>query len=58
MKRIAYLGLGIMGRGMASNLVNAGFEVTVWNRTREKCRPLVEQGARPPQNPAEPSWTR
>jgi 3-hydroxyisobutyrate dehydrogenase-like beta-hydroxyacid dehydrogenase len=31
--RIAYLGLGIMGRPMASNLVKAGHEVTVWNRT-------------------------
>jgi 3-hydroxyisobutyrate dehydrogenase-like beta-hydroxyacid dehydrogenase len=53
MKRIAYLGLGIMGRGMASNLVKAGFEVTVWNRTRERCRPLVEQGARQAETPAE-----
>jgi len=31
--RIAFLGLGIMGRPMASNLVKAGHEVTVWNRT-------------------------
>ncbi len=53
MKRIAYLGLGLMGRGMASNLVKAGYEVTVWNRTREKCRALVEQGARPADTPAE-----
>ena len=53
MKRIAYLGLGIMGRGMASNLVKAGFDVTVWNRTRERCRPLVEQGARQADTPAE-----
>ncbi len=53
MKRIAYLGLGLMGRRMASNLVKAGFEVTVWNRTREKCRPLLEQGARSAETPAE-----
>jgi 3-hydroxyisobutyrate dehydrogenase-like beta-hydroxyacid dehydrogenase len=53
MKRIAYLGLGVMGRGMASNLVRAGFDVTVWNRTRERCRPLVEQGARQAETPAE-----
>jgi len=53
MKRIAYLGLGTMGRGMASNLVKAGFDVTVWNRTRERCRPLVEQGARQADTPAE-----
>ena len=31
--RVAFLGLGIMGRPMASNLVKAGHEVTVWNRT-------------------------
>jgi len=31
--RIAYLGLGIMGRAMATNLVKAGHEVCVWNRT-------------------------
>ena len=31
--KIAYLGLGIMGRPMASNLIKAGHEVTVWNRT-------------------------
>ncbi len=31
--KVAYLGLGIMGSGMAANLVKAGHEVTVWNRT-------------------------
>ncbi|HKP89153.1 MAG TPA: NAD(P)-dependent oxidoreductase [Thermoleophilaceae bacterium] len=35
-ERIAFLGLGIMGRPMAANLVKAGFQVTVWNRTRER----------------------
>ncbi|MGO9647587.1 2-hydroxy-3-oxopropionate reductase [Candidatus Sulfotelmatobacter sp. SbA7] len=34
--RIAFLGLGIMGRAMALNLVKAGHEVTVWNRTPGK----------------------
>ena len=37
--RVAFLGLGIMGQAMASNLVKAGHEVTVWNRTPGK---LVE----------------
>src|SRR5689334_12830890 len=32
-ERVAFLGLGIMGEPMAANLVRAGFEVTVWNRT-------------------------
>jgi 3-hydroxyisobutyrate dehydrogenase/2-hydroxy-3-oxopropionate reductase len=34
--RVAFLGLGIMGRSMAANLVKAGNEVTVWNRTASK----------------------
>jgi len=34
--RVAYLGLGIMGQAMATNLVKAGHEVTVWNRTPGK----------------------
>lgn len=45
MKKIAYLGLGIMGRGMVGNLLKAGYPVTVWNRTPERCAPLVAQGA-------------
>jgi 3-hydroxyisobutyrate dehydrogenase-like beta-hydroxyacid dehydrogenase len=35
-ERVAFLGLGIMGEPMAANLVRAGFEVTVWNRTPRK----------------------
>ena len=35
-ERIAFLGLGIMGRPMAANLVRAGFDVVVWNRTRSR----------------------
>lgn len=36
MARVAFLGLGVMGYPMAGHLVNAGHEVTVWNRTAEK----------------------
>ncbi len=53
MERIAYLGLGVMGSGMASNLLKAGHDVTVWNRTKEKCQPLVEQGAKQADTPAQ-----
>ncbi len=53
MKKIAYLGMGIMGRGMAANLLKAGYPVTVWNRTAERCAPLVEQGATQASTPAE-----
>lgn len=51
-KKIAYLGLGIMGRGMVSNLLKAGYPVTVWNRTAERCSSLVEQGAKQAGTPA------
>ncbi|MFZ0661425.1 MAG: NAD(P)-dependent oxidoreductase [Acidobacteriaceae bacterium] len=43
--KVALLGLGIMGRGMAANLLKAGFPLTVYNRTRAKAEPLVEAGA-------------
>ena len=35
-ERVAFLGLGIMGEPMAANLVRAGFQLTVWNRTPRK----------------------
>ena len=47
--RVAVLGLGIMGNGMATNLVKAGHEVTVWNRTPGK----TVEGARTAATPAE-----
>lgn len=43
--KIGFVGLGIMGSAMAANLVKAGFEVTVWNRSAEKCALLAEMGA-------------
>lgn len=45
MEKIAYLGLGIMGRGMVANLLKAGYPVTVWNRSQERTQPLVALGA-------------
>ena len=45
MTRIAFLGTGVMGVGMASRLIAAGHDLSVFNRTVEKTRPLVEQGA-------------
>lgn len=52
MKKIAYLGMGIMGGGMVGNLLKAGYPVTVWNRTSERCAPLVEKGASQADTPA------
>lgn len=53
MKKIAYLGMGTMGRGMAGNLVKAGHQVTVWNRTPDRCADLVARGARQAATPTE-----
>jgi 3-hydroxyisobutyrate dehydrogenase-like beta-hydroxyacid dehydrogenase len=52
MEKIAYLGLGIMGRGMVGNLLKAGYPVTVWNRTPARALALVEQGAQLAATPA------
>ncbi|ALC14996.1 3-hydroxyisobutyrate dehydrogenase/ beta-hydroxyacid dehydrogenase [Desulfuromonas soudanensis] len=45
MAKYGFLGLGIMGSAMAANLVKGGLEVVVWNRTPDKCLPLVQLGA-------------
>jgi 3-hydroxyisobutyrate dehydrogenase-like beta-hydroxyacid dehydrogenase len=52
-KAISYLGLGTMGSGMVSNLLKAGFKLTVWNRSLEKCDPFARKGARVAATPAE-----
>jgi len=44
--KIGFIGLGNMGIAMAANLLKAGHEVTVYNRTAEKAQPLVAQGAK------------
>lgn len=51
--RLGFIGLGIMGRGMSSNLLKSGFGLTVWNRTANRMDVLVEQGAQAAQSPAE-----
>ena len=43
--RIAFLGIGLMGKPMVGRLLQAGFQVTVWNRTAEKALACAEQGA-------------
>ena len=44
--KIGFIGLGIMGSRMAANLIKAGHELTVYNRTADKAEPLVAQGAK------------
>ena len=51
--KIGFIGLGIMGRPMALNLVKAGFSLTVFNRTRSKTEPLAAAGAAVADSPAE-----
>lgn len=52
-ERIGFIGLGIMGRGMSHNLLKAGFDLTVWNRTAARMQPLIEAGAAPASDPAD-----
>jgi 3-hydroxyisobutyrate dehydrogenase-like beta-hydroxyacid dehydrogenase len=52
-KTISYLGLGTMGSGMASNLLKAGYELTVWNRSIEKYEPFRRNGAHEADTPAD-----
>jgi 3-hydroxyisobutyrate dehydrogenase len=49
---VAVLGTGTMGAPMARNLLRAGFDVPVWNRTMAKAAALVADGARPGVDPA------
>jgi len=50
---IGFLGLGIMGSGMAARLIGGGYDVVVWNRSREPVARLVAQGAREAATPRE-----
>ncbi len=52
-KRVAILGLGTMGAGMASNLLKAGFPLAVYNRTRSRAEAFAGRGARVAGTPAE-----
>ncbi|MFO7165486.1 MAG: NAD(P)-dependent oxidoreductase [Mycolicibacterium hassiacum] len=45
-ERVGFIGLGVMGAPMAGHLLDAGFEVGVFNRSPEKMAPLVDRGAR------------
>ncbi len=52
MKRVAFLGLGIMGAPMARRLLDGGFDLTVWNRSPHRAAPLAAAGARVMDSPA------
>ncbi|MFU1796284.1 NAD(P)-dependent oxidoreductase [Paenibacillus azoreducens] len=53
MKKIGFIGLGTMGAPMAANLLQKGYDVTVYNRTAAKCEPLVAAGATAAATPRE-----
>ncbi|TCN00666.1 3-hydroxyisobutyrate dehydrogenase [Paenibacillus sp. BK033] len=53
MKKIGFIGLGVMGYGMAANLLRSGFEVTVYNRTAGKAGELIACGASEAATPAD-----
>ncbi len=45
MQRIGFIGIGLMGQHMARRILQSGYPLWVWNRTRDKARPLLESGA-------------
>src|SRR5437763_4793781 len=51
--RVGFVGLGLMGLPMARNVLRAGYQLTVWNRTAAKAAPLVAEGAQGAGGPAE-----
>jgi 3-hydroxyisobutyrate dehydrogenase-like beta-hydroxyacid dehydrogenase len=51
--KLGFIGLGAMGAPMAKNLLEAGHELAVWNRSPERVDPLVEAGARRADSPAD-----
>ena len=52
-RRIGFIGLGLMGRPMAANLLKAGHSLTIWNRTASRAQDLVTAGAKLAANPRE-----
>ncbi len=54
-KRIGWIGTGVMGNSMCKHILNQGFEVSVYNRTKKKAEELVNLGARWCENPLEVS---
>jgi len=53
MAKLGYMGLGAMGSAISRRLLSTDHELTVWNRTREKAEPLLQEGARWAESPRE-----
>ena len=58
MMKVAFIGLGIMGSRMAANLLRAGHDLSVWNRSAAKAQALVKAGARLAAAPSEAARDR
>ncbi|TMW72102.1 NAD(P)-dependent oxidoreductase [Alteribacter natronophilus] len=52
-KSIGFIGTGVMGKSMCGHLLDAGYEVKLYTRTREKAAPLLERGAKWCETPGE-----
>lgn len=46
MRKIGFIGIGVMGQSMARHLMNKGYEVAVYTRTKEKAQGIIEEGAK------------
>src|SRR6476619_5173146 len=53
MARVAFIGLGRMGHGMAGRYLDNGFKVAVWHRSKAKAEDLIARGARWARSPAD-----
>jgi 3-hydroxyisobutyrate dehydrogenase len=53
MTKVAFIGLGRMGHGMAGRYLDGGFTVAVWNRSKAKAEDLIARGARWAASPAD-----
>ena len=52
-QKIGWIGMGRMGFPMAERLLKAGYDVSIWNRTRAKAEPLAKSGGRIVDKPSE-----
>jgi 3-hydroxyisobutyrate dehydrogenase len=50
---IGFIGIGVMGSSMAGHLIDAGYELNIYNRTAAKCEPLIRRGAKLLEDPGE-----
>jgi 3-hydroxyisobutyrate dehydrogenase len=50
--KLGYIGIGLMGKPMVLRLLAAGHEVTVWNRSKDKLKPVLHKGAKAADSPA------